>query len=132
MGLPLALATHAAQLAEHGGLPGVRDQGALESALARPMNLIGFSEEAPSLARLAAAYAYGIARNHPFSDGNKRAALVVSETFLRLNGYQANAPKENKLRIFLGLAEGSVSEDQLTSWFQEHIVPRREGPSITR
>jgi death-on-curing protein len=97
----------------------------------RPVNLLGLSEESPPLVRLAAVYAYGIARN-PFSDGNKRAALVISETFLRLNGYQTDAPKEDKLRLFLKLADGSVSEDQLTSWFQDHLVPRKKGPAIAR
>src|SRR3546814_13224751 len=85
----VAMAAHAEQLAEHGGGEGVRDAGLLESAMARPQNLAAYHE--PDAAELAAAYAYGIARNHPFVDGNKRTAAVVSETFLVLNGYVLTA-----------------------------------------
>src|SRR5215207_579218 len=85
----VALAAHAEQLAEHGGGEGVRDAGALESAMMRPRNLALYEE--PDAASLAAAYAFGIARNHPFVDGNKRTAAVISESFLILNGYDLNA-----------------------------------------
>ncbi|NJM29519.1 MAG: type II toxin-antitoxin system death-on-curing family toxin [Rhizobiales bacterium] len=114
------LAMHARQLAEHGGGEGVRDIGLLESALQRPLNKAGYGS--PDIAELAAAYAYGIARNHPFVDGNKRTALVASRTFLLTNGYQINASKEDRLKTFLALAEGSLSEDALAGWFRNHLV----------
>src|SRR4051794_28831496 len=88
----VALAAHAEQIAEHGGGEGVRDRGALESAMARPRNPAAYGN--PDAASLAAAYAFGIARNHPFVDGNKRIAAVVSETFLLLNGFVLNATDE--------------------------------------
>ncbi len=115
-------AMHARQLAEHGGGTGVRDEGLLESALQRSQNKVAY--EQPDLADLAAAYAYGTARNHPFVDGNKRTALVASRTFLLINGFQINAPKEDRLRKFLALAEGSLTEDALTSWFRGCMVAR--------
>ena len=107
------LAIHAQQLAAHGGSDGVRDEGLLESALARPLNLLAYSEETPSLARLAAAYGFGIARNHPFVDGNKRTALVVALTFLLVNGLRMTAPKEDRYFAFYDLAAGKLSEDGL-------------------
>jgi len=114
------LAIHARQLAEHGGGTGVRDFGLLDSALQRPQNKLAY--ETPDLADLAAAYAYGIARNHPFVDGNKRTALVVSRTFLLVNGYQITAPKDDRLKTFLALAEGSLSEDALAAWFRNCLL----------
>ena len=111
------LAIHARQLAEHGGGTGVRDFGLLDSALQRPQNKLAY--ETPDLA---AAYAYGIARNHPFIDGNKRTALVVSRTFLLINGYQITAPKDDRLKTFLALAEGSLSEDTLAAWFRNCLL----------
>ena len=84
-------AIHHRQIAEHGGGEGLRDEGLLASALARPQNLLAYAESPPDLASLAAAYAYGIARNHPFVDGNKRTALVATRTFLILNGSRHNA-----------------------------------------
>ena len=114
------LAIHARQLAEHGGGTGVRDLGLLDSALQRPQNKLAY--ETPDLADMAAAYAYGIARNHPFVDGNKRTALVVSRTFLLINGYQITAPKEDRLKTFLALAEGSLSEDALAAWFRNCLL----------
>ena len=114
------LAMHARQLAEHGGGEGVRDMGLLESALQRPRNKMAYGE--PDICDLAASYAYGIARNHPFVDGNKRTALVASRTFLLINGYQINASKEDRLTIFLGLAAGDVSEDSLAAWFRKFVV----------
>ena len=116
----VVLALHDEQLAAHGGLSGVRDRGAVESALARPRNLAAY-EACDDIARLAAAYAYGIARNHGFADGNKRAALVTADLFLMLNGYElVSAPVENVL-IILSLAEGSLSEAELASWFRKNI-----------
>ena len=114
------LAIHDAQLAEHGGLPGIRDLGVIESSLARPRNLVSY-EHCEDVARLAAAYAYGIARNHGFSDGNKRTALVTADLFLMLNGYELNSsPAENMLTI-LGVADGTISEDDFTTWVRNNI-----------
>ncbi len=114
------LAVHDEQVAEHGGLPGIRDLGAVQSALARPRNLASY-EDCEDVARLAAAYAYGIVKNHGFSDGNKRTALVTADLFLMLNGYElSSAPAENVLTI-LGVADGSLSEDELAFWFRNNI-----------
>ncbi len=87
----VVVAIHRRQLAEHGGLQGIRDEGLLQSALHRPKNLLAYSESPPDMASLAAAYAYGIVKNHPFMDGNKRTAYVVMRTFLKLNGYDIQA-----------------------------------------
>lgn len=114
------LAIHDEQLAEHGGLPGIRDLGAVQSALARPRNLASY-ENCEDLARLSAAYAYGIARNHGFADGNKRTALVAADLFLMLNGYElTSAPAENVLTI-LGVADGSLGEDELATWIRRNM-----------
>ncbi len=116
----VVLAVHDEQLAEHGGLSGVRDRGAVESALARPRNLVAY-EACDDLARLAAAYTYGIARNHGFADGNKRTALVIADLFLMLNGYElVSSPADNVLTI-LGVADGTLSEEELTRWIRENI-----------
>jgi len=117
------LTIHAQQLADHGGSDGVRDEGLLESALARPQNLLAYSDDTPSLARLAAAYAFGIARNHPFVDGNKRTALVVSLTFLLVNGFKVTAPRDDRYFIFYDLAAGKLSEDELAKWLEANIEP---------
>ena len=114
------LAIHARQLAEHGGGTGLRDSGLLDSALQRPQNKMAY--ETPDLADLAAAYAYDIARNHPFIDGNKRTALVVSRALLLINGYQITAPKEERLKKFLALAEGSLTEGVLAEWFRNCLL----------
>ncbi|MFN3944998.1 MAG: type II toxin-antitoxin system death-on-curing family toxin [Allosphingosinicella sp.] len=118
----LAEVAHAEQLAEHGGGAGVRDAGALQSALARPMNLAAYEE--PGVAALAAAYAFGIARNHPFVDGNKRTAAVVSETFVNLNGYDLTANDAEVVVAFLALAAGELSEQDMAEWFRGHLVAR--------
>lgn len=128
----LALAIHGEQLAEHGGGEGVRDRGALESALARPQNLLSYSSKSPSIAALAAAHAFGIARNHPFVDGNKRTSLVVAETFLRLNGCKIEVSKEEKYVTYAQLAEGTLSEKALVAWFQKVLVPARKKPGHAR
>lgn len=107
----------------HGGPEGVRDMGLLESAVARPKNLFAYSEEPASLPRLAASYAKGIIANHPFVDGNKRTAFIVSLTFLRLNGLEVTATKEDRVLTFWNLAEGSLSEDQLAAWFEANTTP---------
>lgn len=117
------LTIHAQQLADHGGSDGVRDEGLLESALARPQNLLSYSDDTPSLARLAAAYAFEIARNHPFVDGNKRTALVVSLTFLLVNGLRVTAPRDDRYFIFHDLAAGKLSEDGLAKWLETNIEP---------
>ncbi len=115
-------AIHRRQLTEHRGQPGIRDEGLLASALARPKNLITYSENDPDLAALAAAYAFGIASNHPFLDGNKRTAFVVCRVVLLLNGRDLNASREQKYRTFLRLASGDLSEEDLAAWLREHLV----------
>jgi death on curing protein len=115
-------AIHKRQIAEHGGGDGLRDEGLLLSALARPQNLLAYSDETPYISALAASLAYGIAKNHPFVDGNKRTALVVSRTFLLLNSYQLNASQEEKYLTFLKLAEGNLSEEELADWFREKLT----------
>ena len=117
----VVLAVHLRQLAEHGGGEGVRDEGLLRSALARPQNLLAYGDPPPDLASLAAAYAYGIARNHPFVDGNKRTALVVARLFLLLNGVNLVATQEEKYLTFLKLAAGELSEGELTNWVRAHL-----------
>jgi death-on-curing protein len=114
---------HEEALMLHGGPEGVRDLGLLESALARPKNLYVYSDEPPSLARLAASYAKGIVANHPFVDGNKRTAFTLSVTFLRLNGLQLTATKEDRVLTFWGLAAGEIDEDQLARWFEQNTAP---------
>ena len=114
-------AIHHRQIAEHGGSEGLRDEGLLSSALARPKNLLAYSEPPPDLASLAAAYAYGIARNHPFIDGNKRTALVAARTFLILNGVDLDATQDDKFLIFLNLAEGAISEKELADWIRNRL-----------
>ena len=115
----VALAAHAEQLAEHGGGDGIRDSGMLDSAMARPQNLAQYGE--PDAAALAAAYAFGIARNPPFTDGNKRTAAVVSETFLMLNGYALGATDAELVVAFVALAAGELGEDELADWFRQHL-----------
>ena len=128
----MTLAIQGEQIAEHGGAEGVRDLGGLESALARPKNLLAYAKKKPSLAELAAAYAYGITRNHPFVDGNKRTALVVAETFLRLNGYRIEAPREEKYLMYHSLAQGTVSEKQLSIWYKKAMIPSKKDPTSAR
>jgi death-on-curing protein len=116
------LAVHEGQLAEHGGSTGLRDESLLDSALAKPHNVFAYSEQ-PELFILAASYAFGIARNHAFIDGNKRTALVVSMMFLDRNGWEINAPLVDVYVTFLSLAEGTLSEQGLAAWFKKHAVP---------
>ncbi len=118
--IAVAQAAHLEQLAEHGGAAGVRDARLLESAMARSQNLVAYGE--PDAAQLAAAYAFGIARNHPFADGNKRTAAVVSETFLVLNGYQLVASDAELVVAFLSLAAGELSEEEMADWFRTHLL----------
>jgi death-on-curing protein len=114
------LAIHRRQVAEHGGDDGVRDLGLLESALARPLNINAYEPDA-DISQLAAAYAFGIVKNHPFIDGNKRTGYVVMETFLIRNNHEFNATPEDKYLTFLKLAEGRLSEDELADWLRERI-----------
>lgn len=117
--LTAALTAHGEQLAEHGGGDGIRDQGLLESALAKPQNAAAYG--APDAAALAASYAFGIARNHPFIDGNNRTALVVSELFLAKNGLRIKATNPELVVVFLDLASGDLGENELAGWFRERI-----------
>lgn len=116
----VAFAAHREQLAEHGGGDGIRSPDLLESAMARPRNLAAYGE--PDAAALSASYAYGIARNHPFVDGNKRTAAVISETFLMLNGYLLDTNDADLVVVFLALAAGEMGEEALGQWFRERIV----------
>lgn len=115
-----ALAAHLEQLAEYGGAEGIRDEGLFESAMARPKNLATYGD--PDAAALAASYAFGLARNHPFIDGNKRVALVVSELFLEKNGLAIVAGDAEMLAVFFDLAAGELGEDELADWFRERIA----------
>ncbi|MEO7014250.1 MAG: type II toxin-antitoxin system death-on-curing family toxin [Dokdonella sp.] len=119
---PLALAIHERQLAEHGGGVGVRDESLLESALARPQQLHPYGDPPPDLVDLAASLAFGLARNHPFVDGNKRTAHVCYRVFLALNGADISASDEDKYVAMLSLAEGSQSEAEFAAWLREHIT----------
>lgn len=117
----IVLDFHAEQLALFGGADGVRDVGLLESALARPINKLAYGES--DLAVLAAAYGFGIARNHPFVDGNKRTALASMIVFLGLNRIDLDAPPEQATAIILGLAAGEIGEEALAHWIRDHIRP---------
>lgn len=111
------LAAHDEQLAEHGGASGIRDQNLFESALARPQNLAAY--ETPDVA--AAAYAFGLAKNHPFIDGNKRIALIALESFLVLNGFELVADDVQCVMTILSLASGELDEGQLAEWIRTHM-----------
>ena len=113
---------HFLHLAEHGGIPGLRDEGLLLSALSRPLQKWTFGDPPPDICSLAAAYAYGIARNHPFLDGNKRTAAVVCEVFLFLNNRQPTADEDEKYPVYLGLASGEIGEDDFAIWLRSNSV----------
>ena len=113
-------AVHEEQLSEHGGAGGVRDAGLLESALARPRNLVSYGT--PDAADLAAAYGFGLARNHPFIDGNKRTAFVAVELFLALNGWALEADDANCVLTMLSLAAGELSEAGFATWVRKQSV----------
>jgi death on curing protein len=115
----VVVAIHEAQLAEHGGSAGTRDAGLLESALARPQNLVTYGN--PDTAGLAAAYGFGIARNHPFVDGNKRTAFVAAELFLRLNAFQLAADDAACVLTMLAVAAGDMDEPAFAQWIREHL-----------
>jgi death-on-curing protein len=116
----VALAIHDRQLAEHGGCAGVRDAGLLASALARPINCWVCGDYDP--AALAAAYAFGVSRNHPFVDGNKRTAWVVARVFLAINGYHLEFTPQAAIEVMLALAAGNIDEPELATWFREHLI----------
>lgn len=120
--LDVVLAIHEEQIAEHGGAEGVRDMALAESALARPMNLAAYGE--PDLPALAAALGYGLTRNHPFVDGNKRTAYVAIETFLDLNGLEVTASDADCVVTMLRLAAGDLPEEGLAAWLRDSTKPR--------
>jgi death-on-curing protein len=115
---------HYDQLAEFGGLDGIRDAGLLTSALNRPRFVWAYTSPKPDLARLAASYAYGIAKNHPFFDGNKRTALILCHTFLRLNGHALVASQTEQVHVILKLAAGDMDESSLEAWLRLRIEKR--------
>lgn len=119
--IDIVLDFHVEQLALFGGADGIRDRGLLESALARPINKFGYGES--GFAVLAAAYGFGIARNHPFIDGNKRTALASIIVFLGLNGIDLDAPQEAATAMILSLAAGEITEEILAGWIADHIRP---------
>ena len=122
MWVPLnaVLAIHDEQISEHGGVGGVRNLSAVDSALARPRNLVAYGT--PDAAALAASYAFGLCNNHGFLDGNKRTAYVVAETFLDLNGYSMSAPDDAVVKTMLAVASGAMPEEKLAKWFRNSAV----------
>jgi death-on-curing protein len=121
---PTIPSIHSTQLAEHGGIAGIRDEGLLDSALARPELKVQYGEA--DIALLAAAYAYGIAKNHPLLDGNKRTAYVAMELFLMKNGMMLTSSDEEAVLTFLKLAAGEISEDELAAWIRQNSVPLQQ------
>jgi death-on-curing protein len=113
---------HDLSIAEHGGAAGLRDEGLFESALARPRNLFAYDDDA-DLARLAASYAFGLAKNHAFVDGNKRIAFIAAATFLKLNGQQLLAEQAAATLVMLSVASGAFSEEELAGWIRKHLQP---------
>ncbi|HSF47931.1 MAG TPA: type II toxin-antitoxin system death-on-curing family toxin [Burkholderiales bacterium] len=116
------LLLHAESLAEHGGAAGPRDEGLLESALARPLDRAAYGE--PDAADLAAAYGFGLAKNHPLVDGNKRAAFLAAGLFLALNGYRLDAAQADATLAMLAVAGGEMGEPTLAQWIRTHLSPR--------
>ncbi|MBS1840581.1 MAG: type II toxin-antitoxin system death-on-curing family toxin [Acidobacteria bacterium] len=110
---------HSQSLSEHGGSSGIRDEGLLESALARPKNQFAYAPKA-DIAKLAAAYGFGLAKNHPFVDGNKRIAFIATATFLRLNGCRLNSNRMEEIQTMLAVAAGKLSEDEFAAWIRLH------------
>lgn len=118
----ITLALHDRQLAEHGGQAGLRDESLLLSALARPQQLLAYGDPPPDLCAMAAAYAYGIAKNHPFLDGNKRTAFVVYRLFLKWNGIELKAEKSERYATMLALAAGELTEEDFADWLRENTT----------
>lgn len=117
-------AIHNDQLREHGGLPGIRDENVLESALARPQQKWHYAENV-DMASLAAAYGFGLVKNHPYRDGNKRIGFLAIVTFLGINGHDLEATDAEVIAEILALADGRVSEEELTDWIREHSAKRK-------
>ncbi len=117
----LVIAVHDRQLSEHGGSEGIRDESLLESALARPQQLFAYGDPMPDMAALAAALTYGLARNHPFVDGNKRTAIVSAELFIELNEGALVASDSDLFPVILEVAQGLMSEHELAGWLRDHI-----------
>ncbi len=115
------LLLHEESLADHGGLSGFRDEGLFDSALVRPQQILNYEPDA-TLARLAAAYAFGITRNHPFSDGNKRTAYLALDMFCRLNGWAVKTSQLDVLNTMLALAAGNLMEEVLVLWISKHLI----------
>ena len=118
----LVYAVHDVQLARYGGLAGLRDQNSVESALSRPEQLHTYGQPPPDAAQLAAAYAYGLARNHGFSDGNKRTAWVVARVFLADNDIQLAFSEIDAIHTMQAVASGALDEQQLAAWFRQRMV----------
>ncbi len=116
------LLLHEESLAEHGGAPGLRDEGLLDSALSRPLNLALYDD--PDVADLAAAYGMGLAKNHAFVDGNKRTAFLALGMFLALNGHRMRATQVDATLTMLAVAAGEISEKGLSQWIRDHMEPR--------
>ena len=116
------LLLHDESLAEHGGAAGLRDEGLLDSALARPRNLVAYGD--PDVADLAAAYGIGLAKNHPFVDGNKRAALLAVGLFLALNGQRLKVTQAEATLTMFEVASGGIDESTLAAWIRDHMQPR--------
>jgi death-on-curing protein len=114
-------AIHGEQLIEHGGLPGIKDENAIEASLARPLNKAAYGE--PDLFDLAAAYLYGIVRNHGFSDGNKRTGFLAAYTFLFINGHEVQASNADVVQFVLDVASGVIGEENAARWFRDVAVP---------
>ncbi len=123
----IVLSIHEEQLSEHSGLAGIRDLNAVQSALARPRDLANY-EDCNDVAQLAAAYTFGIAKNHGFADGNKRTALVVADLFLMLNGYELTSSASENVLTILGVADGSISKDELAAWVRSNIQSFEDKP----
>jgi death-on-curing protein len=116
----VVFAIHEEQIAEHGGTQGIRDIGLLESALARPQNLAAYGQA--DIVALAASYAFGLAKNHPFLDGNKRTSYVTTLVFLRINGLDIQADEAERIQLWLDLAAGELTEDKLAEWLRARVV----------
>ncbi len=128
----LVHAIHERQIAEHGGTSGVRDEGMLESALARPQQKWAYGGEGVDISALAAAYAFGIARNHPFVDGNKRTAYVVCRTFLILNGWDMVGSVIERYPVMMALAAGEMGEAEFEPWLRTHVRPDQVNEDVGR
>jgi death-on-curing protein len=124
----LVIAIHDRGVAEHGGSAGIRDKTMLESALARPQQLYAYGDPPPDMADLAAALAFGLARNHPFVDGNKRTAAVACETFIELNDGRLNAEDSELFQVYVALARGELTQEEFAAWLRDRIqiTPRNE------